>query len=76
MHESGHVYAIFDYYKCNLKHIITSGKEINWKRFIQQMVEAVAGIHEVNILHRDLKPQNILIGNDNQPLLADFGFAK
>lgn len=70
------MYVIFDYYKCNLQKLINSGEEIDWKKFILSMLEAVAGIHELNVVHRDIKPQNILLGNENQPLLADFGFAK
>ena len=67
---------IFNYYKCNLQKVISTGEEIDWKKFILLLVEAVAGIHELNVIHRDIKPQNILMGNENEPLLADFGFAK
>ncbi len=32
--------------------------------------------HRLGILHRDLKPQNILIGTDGTPRITDFGLAK
>jgi hypothetical protein len=38
MHESGHVYAIFDYYKCSLDKILVSNQEIEWKSIIVKMV--------------------------------------
>lgn len=56
---------IFEYYKCNLQKVISSGEEIDWRKFTLMILEALAGIHELNIVHRDIKPQNILMGNEN-----------
>ncbi|MFH0920260.1 MAG: serine/threonine-protein kinase [Fibrobacterota bacterium] len=42
----------------------------------RQLCRALKYAHEHNILHRDIKPQNILIGADNRVLLTDFGIAK
>jgi serine/threonine protein kinase/class 3 adenylate cyclase len=38
--------------------------------------EAVQFAHEHGVLHRDLKPGNILLREDGEPLVADFGLAK
>ena len=40
------------------------------------MCEAVQFAHEHGVLHRDLKPGNILLREDGEPLVADFGLAK
>src|SRR5512136_83333 len=32
--------------------------------------------HQLKIIHRDVKPANILVGESNTPLLSDFGIAK
>jgi serine/threonine-protein kinase len=40
-----------------------------------QLCEAVAELHDHGILHRDLKPQNVLIARDGTLRLADFGIA-
>lgn len=39
-------------------------------------LEALAYIHERNIIYRDLKPENLVIDNKGYVKLADFGFAK
>lgn len=43
---------------------------------MKQVCEAVAFMHDANIAHRDLKPQNILLDRNFRIKLADFGFAK
>ena len=40
------------------------------------VARAVQYSHEMGILHRDLKPQNILLTSEGQPKVADFGLAK
>ncbi|XP_010331076.2 serine/threonine-protein kinase ULK3 isoform X4 [Saimiri boliviensis] len=46
--------------------------------FMQQLASALQFLHERNISHLDLKPQNILLSSSEKPhlKLADFGFAQ
>lgn len=45
--------------------------------YLEPICRAVHAAHQVGILHRDIKPQNILIENaTNRPRIADFGLAK
>ena len=44
-------------------------------KMIKGIVSAVSFLYDHNIIHRDIKPQNILLSKGN-PKLADFGFAK
>ncbi|KAA6391483.1 MAG: putative serine/threonine-protein kinase Nek1, partial [Streblomastix strix] len=44
--------------------------------FIEQLLSSVNQIHENNIIHGDLKPQNILLSKDKKIKLADFGLAQ
>ncbi|NWW85585.1 STK36 kinase, partial [Rhynochetos jubatus] len=41
-----------------------------------QLVSALYYLHSHRILHRDMKPQNILLGKDGVIKLCDFGFAR
>lgn len=42
-------------------------------RSFLSLVQTVAGLHKDKIVHRDIKPQNIFLGEEDQLLLGDFG---
>ena len=55
---------------------------LNWKQrcdIILGTAKGLAYLHEqyhVTIIHRDINPGNILLDNDFQPKIADFGLAR
>jgi len=46
------------------------------KSFLYQLLRGIAYCHEHRVLHRDLKPQNLLINMTGELKLADFGLAR
>jgi serine/threonine kinase 38 len=44
--------------------------------YIAEMVLAVEAVHKMNCIHRDLKPDNILLTIDGHLKLSDFGLSK
>ena len=60
------------------KFIANSGKPLSPELgadFLRQSLEGMEFIHATGVLHRDLKPDNILVINDKEIRLADFGLA-
>ena len=42
-------------------------------RMVSKIASALQSIHDQHLLHRDIKPDNILFTEDNEPILTDFG---
>ena len=42
---------------------------------MKKVLEGLHHIHSQGIIHRDIKPQNILFNFNNEPVIVDFGFA-
>ncbi len=55
------------------------GKPLAWQeaaRLLIPIAEALDFAHSQNMIHRDVKPSNILLTERGQPMLTDFGIAK
>lgn len=50
--------------------------EVSVRAWADQLLDALAYIHARNIIHRDIKPQNLILTPDGRVVLVDFGLVK
>jgi hypothetical protein len=73
-------YLAMPWFDRNLLDVLPKDGDLGWDDFAEQwglpLVEALAHAHQRDVVHRDVKPANILIAEDGTPKLADFGISK
>lgn len=81
VHSEAKLYLVFEFLDLDLKRYMdTTGpqglKPQQVKSYLRQLVDGIHFCHAHRILHRDLKPQNLLIDKTGVLKLADFGLAR
>ncbi|KAF4651148.1 hypothetical protein FOZ61_010744 [Perkinsus olseni] len=75
----GDIYVVTDVMDTDLGYIIRSGQPVTLahiKFFLYQILRAVKYIHSAGIIHRDIKPKNILVSKTCDLKICDFGLAR
>ena len=75
----GRLYVTMRLIKGNDLHTILSQGRMDSARavgIIDQVASALQAAHDINLVHRDVKPSNILVGKDDFAYLIDFGIAR
>ncbi|XP_020572297.1 mitogen-activated protein kinase 4-like isoform X2 [Phalaenopsis equestris] len=73
------VYLVYELMDTDLNHIIKSPQPLSndhVQYFLYQLLRGLKYIHSANILHRDLKPGNILVNANCDLRICDFGLAR
>jgi DNA-binding response OmpR family regulator len=75
----GHAYLVMEFFEGGDLNKRLGGKALappESLRLFRELMLALGDIHEKGILHRDLKPQNLMFRDDGSLAIVDFGIAK
>ncbi|CUM68625.1 uncharacterized protein PRCAT00006352001 [Priceomyces carsonii] len=77
--EFNEIYLYEELMECDMHQIIRSGQpltDLHYQSFIYQVLCGLKYIHSADVLHRDLKPGNLLVNADCELKICDFGLAR
>ena len=69
---------VIPHYETSLTFIIASGSKIpiqKTRQYMSEMLSILGHIHDLYVIHRDLKPDNFMMRSDGRLVLIDFGLA-
>lgn len=73
------LYLVFEFLDTDLHKLIMSPQYLTIRHiqvFLYQLLCGVKYIHSANVIHRDMKPANILLNEDCTLMIADFGLSR
>merc|ERR1712093_710141 len=72
------IYLVFEYMETDLHAVIRANilKDIHKQYILYQLFKALHYMHTGNVLHRDMKPSNLLLNSECFLKVADFGLAR
>lgn len=79
LYYGNNLYLVFEWFERDLKQYLDAVGKLEpllVKSYLYQLLQGIRVCHSKKILHRDLKPQNLLIDSRGQLKLADFGLSR
>jgi len=72
------IYLIFEYMETDLHAVIRANilEDIHKRFIIYQLLKAIKYMHTAQVIHRDMKPSNLLLNSECLVKVADFGLAR
>jgi len=77
--EDGTPYIVMEYIPDALDRHLQDGRRLPWQRAAEiaiQIARALQHAHDNGVVHRDIKPQNILFRGDGSVAVSDYGIAR
>jgi len=78
-HQFRDIYIVTRLFDSDMDRIITSGQDLtdqHFQYFLFQILRGLRYIHSANVLHRDMKPSNLLVNANCDLAVCDFGLAR
>jgi len=72
------IYLVFEYMETDLHAVIRANilEDIHKRFIIYQLLKAIKYMHSAKVIHRDMKPSNLLLNSECLVKVADFGLAR
>ncbi|KAH9523680.1 Mitogen-activated protein kinase 15 [Bulinus truncatus] len=73
------IYLVFEFMETDLHNVIKRGnilKDVHKRYVMYQLFKSIKYLHSGNVIHRDMKPSNILLDSECVVKLCDFGLAR
>eukprot|EP00939_MAST-03C_sp_MAST-3C-sp1_P002938 g2938.t1 len=73
------LYIVTELFECDLDRIVTSSQKLSDAHnqyFLYQILRGLKWIHSANVIHRDMKPSNLLVKSNCDLAICDFGLAR
>ncbi|PFG63741.1 serine/threonine protein kinase [Thioclava sp. ES.031] len=77
--DDDHVFIALPYYENGSLKPVISARNLTVREIVKISCQLISGLHNIhskNLVHFDIKPDNVLLSGRGEPLLSDFGLAK